>query len=91
MLTSTATLFYTLLVSATASALVPVTRVDTLAKHQLARELGPKLSPDAAVFFPQDAEWNEVTERWTKYQPPTFRAAVEVANEADISAVASLM
>ena len=60
------------------------TRLDTFGKRDVASTLATQLSPGATIVFPQDPTWQNVTERWTKYQAPSFRVAVEPVTEADV-------
>ena len=75
----------------TASSPDETTRLDTIGKRDVATFLAPKLSHNASVIFPQNSDWAEVTERWDKYQAPTFRAAVEVGTQEDVVSVVSLI
>ncbi|KAG7001459.1 FAD-linked oxidoreductase OXR1 [Physcia stellaris] len=63
------------------------TRLDTFEKRDVASTLATRLSPGATIIFPQDPEWNNVTERWTKYLAPSFRVAVEPVTESDVVAI----
>ena len=65
------------------------TRLDTFEKRDVASTLATRLSPGATIVFPQDPQWNNVTERWTKYLAPSFRVAVEPVTESDVVAVVS--
>lgn len=65
------------------------TRLDTFEKRDLASTLASRLSPGATIFFPQDPEWKNVTERWTKYLAPSFRVAIEPVTESDVVAIVS--
>ncbi|CAF9942179.1 MAG: hypothetical protein HETSPECPRED_005383 [Heterodermia speciosa] len=60
------------------------TRLDTFEKRDLASTLAPRLSSGATIIFPQDPEWQNVTERWTKYLAPSFKVAIEPACENDV-------
>ncbi|KAI4274805.1 MAG: hypothetical protein LQ337_003654 [Flavoplaca oasis] len=59
------------------------TRLNTFEKRDVASALAARLSRGASIIFPQDAHWQHVTERWTKYLAPSFQVAVEPAVEAD--------
>ena len=60
------------------------THLNTFEKRDLASTLATRLSPGASIIFPQDTNWQQVTERWTKYQAPSFRVAIEPATEKDV-------
>ncbi|KAL8783314.1 MAG: hypothetical protein Q9195_009422, partial [Heterodermia aff. obscurata] len=60
------------------------TRLDTFEKRDLASTLAPRLSSGATIIFPQNPEWQNVTERWTKYLAPSFKVAIEPACENDV-------
>lgn len=60
------------------------TRLNSFRKRDVATTLGPKLSPNATVIFPNDPDWSNVTARWTQYLAPSFSVVVEPATEADI-------
>ena len=47
-------------------------------------ELGPQLSPNAAIVLPNNTQFANLTERWAVYAPPTFQAVVEVAIDQDV-------
>lgn len=51
--------------------------------------LGPKLSPKAHIILPDDSGFVGATQRWAQYQPPSFRAVVEVATEGDVQETVS--
>lgn len=65
------------------------TRLNTFEKRDVASALAARLSRGASIIFPQDAHWQHVTERWTKYLAPSFQVAVEPAVEADGVAIVS--
>ena len=60
------------------------TRLNTFEKRDVASTLAPRLSSGASIIFPQDTNWQQVTERWTKYLAPSFRVAIEPATEKDV-------
>ncbi|KAI1777235.1 hypothetical protein F4818DRAFT_341465 [Hypoxylon cercidicola] len=47
-------------------------------------DLGPKLSPEASILLPGDAEFANLTSRWREWHAPNIAAVVEVATEADV-------
>ncbi|KAL7787172.1 hypothetical protein V8C37DRAFT_419020 [Trichoderma ceciliae] len=49
-----------------------------------------KWSPNTFVSFPNSAAFNESTERWTIFDPPTYIAAIRPGTEEDISKVIHL-
>ena len=51
---------------------------------------GPSLSPGAEIFLPTYANYTEdVTQRWTLHDAPTYLGAIKVATEADIEHIVS--
>lgn len=46
--------------------------------------LEPHLSPNAAIFLPDQADWVNASARWQGYAIPTYQAVVEVATEKDV-------
>ncbi|KAL9610448.1 MAG: hypothetical protein Q9167_004846 [Letrouitia subvulpina] len=62
------------------------TRLDTFEKHRVASTLAPQLSNGSSIVFPKDDSWASITERWTKYQAPSFQMAVVPETEADVVA-----
>ncbi|KAJ8132697.1 hypothetical protein O1611_g930 [Lasiodiplodia mahajangana] len=48
------------------------------------RNPGNHWSSQTTLSFPGDARFENVTERWTIYEPPTFNAAVSPATENDV-------
>ena len=65
------------------------TRLNTFEKRDLASTLAPRLSSGATIIFPQDPNWQIVTERWTKYLAPSFKVAIEPACENDVREIVS--
>lgn len=85
---TTALALLTAAVSA-APANMGITRLDTFEKRDVASTLAPHLSRGSTIVFPQDKNWLNVTERWTKYEAPSFQIAVEPATEEDVVAIVS--
>lgn len=56
----------------------------------ISKDLGPQLSPNAAIIFPGSAEFLVATDRDNEQDPPTFAVVVEVATENDVIKTASL-
>lgn len=50
----------------------------------ITEELGPLLSPNAAIIFPGSAEFLVATDRDNEQNPPTYAVVVEVATESDV-------
>ncbi|KFY48029.1 hypothetical protein V495_01670 [Pseudogymnoascus sp. VKM F-4514 (FW-929)] len=50
----------------------------------ITQELGPLLSPTAAIIFPGSAEFLVATDRDNEQDPPTYAVIVEVASESDV-------
>jgi hypothetical protein len=55
----------------------------------ITRELGPLLSPGAAIVFPGSAQFLVDTDRDNEEYPPTFSVIVEVATESDVQETVS--
>jgi hypothetical protein len=53
-------------------------------------QLGPQLSKGALVYFSGSDEFNNLTERWQLYAPPTFVAVVVARSELDVQLTVSL-
>ncbi|KAI9368091.1 hypothetical protein BJX61DRAFT_537539 [Aspergillus egyptiacus] len=47
--------------------------------------LSSQLSENSEVYFPDEAEFVEATERWSRFEPPRFTIVVEVAEEQDVA------
>lgn len=45
---------------------------------------GTQWSAGTTVSFPNSAKFNETTERWTVYSPPTYFAAVSPSDEGAV-------
>lgn len=55
----------------------------------ITNELGPLLSPSAAIVFPGSAEFLVATDRDNEQNPPTYAVVVEVATESDVQETVS--
>lgn len=55
----------------------------------ITKELGPHLSPSAAIIFPGSSEFLVATDRDNEQDPPTFAVVVEVASESDVQETVS--
>lgn len=55
----------------------------------ITKELGPLLSPGAAIVFPGSPEFLVATDRDNEEYPPTFSVIVEVATESDVQETVS--
>lgn len=51
--------------------------------------LGPKLSPNATIYFEGSQEFGVLTERWQLYAPPNFIAVVDVQTAEDVQKTVS--
>ena len=60
------------------------------AYSNITEELGPLLSPNAAIIFPGSAQFLVATDRDNEQDPPTFAVVVEVATESDVQETVSL-
>lgn len=47
-------------------------------------ELGPRLSSRGLIYFAGSEDFDNLTERWQLYAPPTFIAVVEAKTEQDV-------
>lgn len=56
----------------------------TITPAQIGKELGPQLSKKAQIFGPSDARWENATERFQTFMPPTIQVVVEPGVEDDI-------
>ena len=52
-------------------------------------ELGPLLSKEASILFPEDEEFGAATSRWQYWAAPEIKAVVVVKNEEDIQQAVS--
>ncbi|GAP88221.1 putative FAD binding domain-containing protein [Rosellinia necatrix] len=50
-------------------------------------ELGPLLSSGALIFGPENAAWQDATERWNTLARPTIQVVVQPALESDVSKI----
>jgi hypothetical protein len=56
----------------------------------IASLFGPSLSPGAEIFMPSYANYTEdVTQRWTVYEEPSYIGAIKPATEKDIQNIVS--
>jgi hypothetical protein len=55
----------------------------------ITKELGPLLSPSAAIVFPGSSEFLVATDRDNEQDPPTYSVVVEVATESDVQETVS--
>ncbi|PYH77480.1 FAD binding domain-containing protein [Aspergillus uvarum CBS 121591] len=60
-----------------------LTRRD-LSVSQVSRELGALVSNTTAIFGPSDPRWENATERYTTFAPPTIELVVQPGLESDI-------
>jgi fumiquinazoline A oxidase len=53
--------------------------------YNLSALFGSVLSPGAEIYYPSDANWTEeVTQRWTTWEAPTYLGAIKPATELDV-------
>lgn len=66
---------------------VPAKRVSDSGSNITAfvNELGPQLSSEASITLIGSGEFDELTLRWTAWEAPSFKAAVQVYTEEDVS------
>ena len=70
---------------------VNVLGVYALTGEQIARDLGPKLSSDASIYFPNTAAYaDDVTPWWDTFIDPSYVVAIQPAVVADVQLVVSL-
>ena len=56
------------------------------ASSEIQQSLGPRLSPNATIYFPGGSQFAEATSRWSSYGEPNISVVVEVATAADVAA-----
>jgi hypothetical protein len=61
----------------------------SFAYPNITQELGPLLSPTAAIIFPGSTEFLVATDRDNEQDPPTYAVIVEVASESDVQETVS--
>ncbi|KAJ4214292.1 hypothetical protein NW759_010310 [Fusarium solani] len=54
---------------------------------KIAAQLGPMLSADAEIYIPNQADFVDVSLRWSKFAAPSYAAYVKVASEEDVQAI----
>lgn len=52
-------------------------------------DLGPQLSPQASIVLPTDAEFDNLTARYSEFDRPTFVAVANPGVEADVAVIVS--
>ncbi|KAE8146574.1 hypothetical protein BDV25DRAFT_162207 [Aspergillus avenaceus] len=63
----------------------------TSASFDLEEVFGSELSSEAEIFYPSWSNWTDnVQQRWTDYQAPTYLGAIKVATVADIQSTVKL-
>ena len=51
---------------------------------------GPSLSPGAEIFLRSDSRWSDqVTQRWTVHDAPSYAGAIKPSTEKDIQSIVS--
>ena len=53
--------------------------------NNITSQLGPRLSLDAAIYFPGSAGFEVATDRWVPWNNPHFDVVVEVVTEEDVT------
>ncbi|KAH7625607.1 hypothetical protein B0T09DRAFT_413072 [Sordaria sp. MPI-SDFR-AT-0083] len=64
----------------------PTTRRN-LTSQAVRRELGSQVSPGTLIYGPGDAEFANLTSRWTDFSKPDVRVVIEPAAESDVSSI----
>ncbi|ETS80418.1 hypothetical protein PFICI_07947 [Pestalotiopsis fici W106-1] len=64
----------------------PITRRD-LTSAEVRQELGDQVSSGTLIYGADDAEFAELTSRWTDYSKPDVQVAIEPATEADVATI----
>lgn len=49
------------------------------------QQLGPLLSKGASLYFPGSSQYENFTDRWSKFAKPTIAVVVEPANTQDVA------
>ncbi|RAK71698.1 FAD-binding oxidoreductase [Aspergillus fijiensis CBS 313.89] len=47
----------------------------------------PHLSSSSEVFYPKDADWGDIIQRWTAWDEPTFSLAIKPGSVADLQTI----
>lgn len=55
-----------------------------LTASDIQRQLGPRLSPKAVIYAENDPRFQNATQRWQAYMPPTISVVVQPGTEEDI-------
>ena len=64
--------------------------VASAANVNLTALFGPYLSPGAQIILPYSANYSqEITQRWTIWEEPTYIGAIKPASEADVQKIVS--
>lgn len=50
------------------------------------KELGPQLSKNASIYFPDNSQFANVTERWSSYTTPDYALVVVPGVSEDVAA-----
>lgn len=62
-----------------------LTTLSSAATHNITSIFSSSLSPGAQIFLPSDTNYTEdVTQRWTTYDAPTYIGAIKPATVKDI-------
>jgi hypothetical protein len=64
----------------------PTTRRN-LTSQEVRRELGGQVSRGTLIYGPADAEFANLTSRWTVYSKPDVQVVIEPAAELDVSTI----
>ncbi|RSM02372.1 hypothetical protein CEP52_008030 [Fusarium oligoseptatum] len=54
---------------------------------KIAAQLGPMLSADAEIYIPDQADFSDVSLRWSMFAAPSYTAYVKVATEEDVQTI----
>lgn len=60
----------------------------SLGTRDINSQFRAKLSPGTQIYFPSDANYStEVTQRWSKFEAPTYYAAIKPALASDVQTI----
>jgi hypothetical protein len=63
----------------------------TAVTYNITELFGPSLSPKAEIFLRSDPKFSEqVTQRWTTHEAPSYAGAIKPSTEADIQNIVSV-
>ena len=69
---------------------LPITVAAARRSYNLTALFGPELSTGAQILYPTAPNYNqEVTQRWSLYDPPTFVATIKPTTNQDVQNIVS--